>query len=154
MSNPRERVAAAARAAGLGAADLEQIATALWPDYTPGDTLTDRRLHALCVEPDGPIALCRDSHVQTGTLTRLLAAYRDEHGDQWRTAFWHARLRIARTHRGTEPRPPIWGPGESLDAAEGLPALEALTGRAIDDLITDPDVLATAEKPEGVSTAA
>lgn len=101
MTDPlRQRVADAARATGYSAADLEQIAVAVWPDYTPGDLLDGQRLQAIA---DTVLPLCRDS-LPAGAAGDLVAAYRAEHGDQWRTRFWQVRQGIAERRRARTPR--------------------------------------------------
>lgn len=140
MSDPlRRRVADAAARAGYGPADLEQIAVALWEDYTPGDRLDTRRL---TVVADTAIELCADSLIRPGTLLDLLAAYRAEHGERWRQAFWSTRTAIAQRRRTGRALPALWATDEADIALDALAALQALTGRSAEALLADPAVLA------------
>lgn len=137
----RAEVAAQARRGGYGAADLEQIATAAWPDFTPGHRLNANRLKAMA---EVILPLCIDGLVRPGAIAPVLAAYRSEHPDDWRDRFWQTRQRIAASRRSGPPLPPLWAQDEHDLAATGLPALQALTGRSADDLMADPAVTAEA----------
>ncbi len=147
----RAQVAAQARRGGYGAADLEQIATAAWPDFTPGNRLDDNRLHAMA---DVILPLCIDGLVRPGTLGPLLEAYRTEHPADWRAQFWRVRQQIADRRRNATALPPLFDHDEHDLAAEGLAALQALTGRSEHDLLADPAITATAPERGGVPHAA